>query len=229
MTLEVQRPGQGRIVLLLIAGIPLTMILAASWLWYFVANGDLDLVAALGTANNGELVTPPRDLQQLPFRDDAGIPYRWDDLEPRWTLVVAAPRGVCNAACERRIWLTRQLHVALGRDFNRVRRAVIADAPVANVALARQDPQPEGWPAGFTGGALVDYLALGHTGVVALSLSPEDFDKVFATAGEAGSDADPAGWYLVDPGGWVMMRFPDALDYKAIISDLKFLLKNSGG
>ena len=66
MTLEVQRPGQGRIVLLLIAGIPLTMILAASWLWYFVANGDLDLVAALGTANNGELVTPPRDLQQLP-------------------------------------------------------------------------------------------------------------------------------------------------------------------
>ena len=48
-----------RMVLLLIGGIPLTMILAATWLWYFVARGDLDLVSMAGTANRGTLVQPP--------------------------------------------------------------------------------------------------------------------------------------------------------------------------
>jgi hypothetical protein len=65
-------PGTGRAVLLLIAGIPLTMILAASWLWYFVVEGDLDLVGTLGTANHGTLVQPPRQLIDMPFADDAG-------------------------------------------------------------------------------------------------------------------------------------------------------------
>ena len=50
--------NRNRLVLLTIAGIPVTMILAASWLWYFVVNGELDLVGTLGTANNGELLEP---------------------------------------------------------------------------------------------------------------------------------------------------------------------------
>ena len=46
--------NNGRIILLLIAGLPVTMILAASWLWFFVQRGDIDLIGAIGTANNGE-------------------------------------------------------------------------------------------------------------------------------------------------------------------------------
>mgnify|MGYP000052885958 CR=1 FL=1 len=65
MTSQSEKPGQGRAVLLLIAGIPLTMMLAASWLWYFVVEGDLNLVGAIGTANNGTLISPPRELQQV--------------------------------------------------------------------------------------------------------------------------------------------------------------------
>ena len=65
------------------------MMLAASWLWYFVVEGDLNLVGAIGTANNGTLVAPPREVQPVVFSDDAGRPFRWSDLEPRWTLVVA--------------------------------------------------------------------------------------------------------------------------------------------
>ena len=36
-------------------------------------------------------------------------------------------------------------------------------------------------------------------------------------------------WYLVDPSGWVMMRYASEVNYKDVIGDLKFLLKNSGG
>ena len=35
-------------------------------------------------------------------------------------------------------------------------------------------------------------------------------------------------WYLVDPAGWVMMTYDSGDSYKDVISDLKFLLKNSG-
>ena len=138
MTSQSEKPGQGRAVLLLIAGIPLTMMLAASWLWYFVVEGDLNLVGAIGTANNGTLISPPRELQQVEFSDDAGRPFRWDDLEPRWTLVVASAGPTCDAACERRIWFTRQIHIALGREFNRPR----ARGP----GPADPDPDPSSWP-----------------------------------------------------------------------------------
>ena len=47
------RQTNNRMVLLLIAGVPLIMILSATWLWYFVVRGDLDLVGTLGTANRG--------------------------------------------------------------------------------------------------------------------------------------------------------------------------------
>jgi hypothetical protein len=35
---QVDQIRKNRMMLLLIAGIPVTMILAASWLWYFVAR-----------------------------------------------------------------------------------------------------------------------------------------------------------------------------------------------
>ena len=38
----------------------------------------------------------------------------------------------------------------------------------------------------------------------------------------------PNSWYLVDPSGWVMMRYSTEVNYKDVIGDLKFLLKNSG-
>ena len=62
MSQHAEVTGSGRGTLLLIVGIPLAMILGASLLWYLVARGDMDLLAALGTANNGDLVTPPPGL-----------------------------------------------------------------------------------------------------------------------------------------------------------------------
>ena len=63
----------------LIAGIPLTMILAATWLWYFVVRGDLDLVCALGTANQGTLVQPviASSCSMYPALDEGRIPSAW--------------------------------------------------------------------------------------------------------------------------------------------------------
>ena len=42
--------SRNRMVMLLIGGIPLTIILVATWLWFFVVRGDLDLIGIVGTA-----------------------------------------------------------------------------------------------------------------------------------------------------------------------------------
>ena len=99
-----------RAVLLLIAGIPVTMILAATWLWFFVVQGDLDLVGALGTANRGTLVQPPRQLDDVGLFEQNGYEFKYADMEPKWTMLVPASGrahqvrapGACNrSSCAR--------------------------------------------------------------------------------------------------------------------------------
>lgn len=216
--------GSHRVVLALIAGIPLTMILAASWLWYFVVEGDLDIVGAIGTANNGTLLDPPRYLAEMPFKDDAGATFGWTDLEPRWALVVVNRGDTCDTLCERQLYFTRQIHIALGREFNRARRILITDMPTKAMTVEAPAQPVEGWPTDLASDQFDEYLTRAHQGLVSLSLPASDVSTLFPDA------RDPApSWYLVDRAGWVMMRFDNSLDYKAVLSDLKFLIKHSGG
>jgi len=208
--------GTSRLPLLLIVGTPVIIILAASWLWYFVAQGQLDLVAALGTSNNGTLITPPRQIKDAEFTDDAGAAFRWQDMDPRWTMVVVNRGTICGTSCIDRLYLTRQLHIALGKEFNRIRRVMISDAGISEVSI--QAPEMS------QSTLLTDYLAENHKGLVPLAVAAGRLEQSFAELTD-----QPNQWFLVDPAGWVMMRFDDDLDYKAAISDLKFLLKNSAG
>jgi hypothetical protein len=211
--------NNNRMVLLLIAGIPLTMILAATWLWYFVVRGDLDLVGALGTANRGTLIQPPRQIDDVALFDQSGTVYRYADMAPKWTLLVSDSSGECDAACENKLYLTRQIHVALGKDFNRVRRVYISESPAKEISLGVAElsdghPRPDDFAS---------YLAREHRGLEALVADAGGIDALFPEG-----ESDPGTWYLVDPAGWIMMSYNGETSYKDVISDLKFLLKNSG-
>jgi len=212
-------PRSGRMVLLLIAGIPVTMILAATWLWFFVVRGDLDLVEALGTANHGSLVQPPRALGDAMLPDDAGVRHRQNPREPQWTLLVVGS-AECAATCERTLYVTRQIHAASGRYMPRIRRVFVSETPAMEIELtaaALSDGRP--LPGDFTA-----WLARDHLEVVVLQLESGVSEQLFPEW-----RADPATWYLVDPRGWIMMTYNDQTSYKGVIADLKFLLKNSGG
>ncbi|NND69434.1 MAG: hypothetical protein HKN19_17720 [Halioglobus sp.] len=204
---------------MLIAGIPFTMFLAATWLWYYVEQGDLDLVASLGTANQGELVQPPRQIDDVALFDDAGAPRAYADLEPRWTLAVPQAGADCAAACEHLLYLTRQIHVAMGKDFNRIRRVYLSETPMARAGLQLEALSDDNAvPASFA-----ELLETEHRGVHYLQLGPGGYAALFTEQRDA-----PDTWYLIDPAGWVMMTYNDSIHYKDVISDLKFLLKNSG-
>jgi hypothetical protein len=212
-------PGSGRLTLLLIAGIPVTVILAATWMWYFVANGQLDVVGALGTANKGVLVQPPRQAQAFGLRDASGAP--WQPLQrdrANWTLVVPQASATCDANCEARLFETRQIHMALGKEMGRVDRALISPAEELRLsvdALSDDRPLPADFPS---------YLERDQRGLELLRSSDEAFASLFPEL-----ESEPLSWYLMDPGGWIMMRYDPSIGYKDVISDLKFLIKNSNG
>ncbi len=51
-------------------------------------------------------------------------------------MVVPAAGGRCDAACENSLYVTRQIHVAMGKEFNRLRRLYVSTDSVGSTQLA---------------------------------------------------------------------------------------------
>jgi hypothetical protein len=212
--------SNNRRVLLLIGGIPVAVVLLSTWLWYVVARGDLDLVGFLGTANRGTLIQPPRRIDKYVFHDATGQQVRYASLPPRWTMVIPGRGARCGKACERNLYETRQIRIAMGKDFDRLRRWYVSEHSPRDTRLAVRSLS-DGQPAP---GSFVEYLEQEHGRLQALTLFPAAYDALFREHG-----IDESTWYLVDPAGWVMMSYNKTVSYKDVITDLKFLLKNSSG
>lgn len=207
-----------RLIVLLIAGIPVTMILAATWLWFFVVRGELDLIGTLGTANRGELVQPPRQFAEAGLELADGKAFEFAELEPKWSFVIPNKGDTCAKECESLLYTARQIHMAMGKELGRIQRFYVATERPGDTELrvsVLSDNHP--LPAGFA-----DYLTQEHIGLQALHASPAVFEQLFSE-----HLAAPDTWYLVDPAGWIMMSYDDSVPYKDVIADLKFLLKNS--
>ncbi len=206
-----------RLIFLSIVGIPIMVVLAATWLWFFVARGDLDLVAILGTSNHGSLVQPARSLDEGKLLSSSGAAFNYTDLPPQWTFLVPG-KGNCSVDCENLLYLTRQIHLAMGKNLPRIRRFYVSDTPVSETAFTvdvLSDKRPA--PSEF-----VQYMDGEQQGIKAFTVSHDKHASLFAeTYGE------PTTWYLVDPAGWIMMSYTSEISYKQVIADLKFLLKNS--
>ena len=125
-------------------------------------------------------------------------------LRGQWLLVVVGS-GACDAACEQRLYLQRQLREMLGRERDRVDKVwlVTDDAsprPELQAALASGDP--------------VRVLRVPAT-ELARWLEP--------APGQAPHDH----LYIVDPMGMWMMRMPPAPEPSRVKRDLERLLRAS--
>lgn len=191
--------NNSRMVLLLIAGLPLTMILAATWLWVYVEKGDIDLVDILGTANRGELLTPPRAMAEL------GVPAPAAD-NADWTILIPA-HNACDQQCEHLLYYTRQIRTAMGKYTHRIRLTALVFDPalLTELALRTEAEHPN-----------LEFL---YTPQSRWQQLMDDVDS---------RDVAP-GYYLMDPRGWIMMSYQPEADGKDVMVDLKFLLKNSSG
>ena len=170
---------RGRLQLALLALFFVLPVAASFAIWW------LDL--APGTSGNYGTLLKPRPVAAPPLAA----------LKGRWVLV-QFDGGACAEACERKLYLMRQVRRAQGREMQRIERLwLLTDgvepraelrAAIEGTVIAPAGPAPGQFPA---------------------ERSPQDHV------------------YLVDPLGNLMMRFPREPDPMRVIKDLKQLLRAS--
>ena len=187
--------------------LPLLVVVLSTLLWLLVQRGHLDLVGMLGTHNQGVLLNPVVDIRDFELLDVQGEPFVYLEQVAKWSLLIPGS-DVCDEACRQNLWLTRQLHTALGRRASYLRRYYLTDALPLSAELA-------------------EYLATEHPGLVVISASPGDLATVLVAGSMQPESAAPA-FFLVDKRGYLMMVYTANNSGKDVITDLKFLMKQVG-
>lgn len=165
----------------------------------------LAFVERMGTTNNGTLLHPAVELSSAGWVDDAGRPWAFRAEEPRWHIVL--PVGdVCDEACEELLYITRQIHIRLGKQADRLARVYV------NVGGPLSDQQRQ-------------FLSDEHPRIQIVHYSADEFSSHFeGTNGEWNGEFRS---YLVDPHGIAMMYHDAGLPGGSILKDLNHLLKLS--
>jgi hypothetical protein len=116
--------------LLLMAALALAPVVASGSIYYFWPRDKL--------VNYGELLATPAPA--LEGVRAGGQGFQLADLRGKWVLVTAARDG-CDAACERKLYATRQARTIQGRDQDRIARVLIVTGDAAPTpALLSQHP-----------------------------------------------------------------------------------------
>jgi hypothetical protein len=155
---------------------------------------------------NYELVTPPVELPaDLPLTDLQGNEVASKSLRGQWLLVVAQP-AECGEACERQLYVQRQLREMLGKERARVDKVWLVPGEAApNAKLLAALSQK---------GAEVTVLRV-----------PKEHLETWLKPESGKTLADH--FYLVDPMGNWMERAPADPEPKKLKADLDRVLRSS--
>ena len=191
------------LVVLLICAAPVV----ASYLAYF-----FDLRPSTLT-NYSDLIVPPRPMPaDLPLRDLRGGDIAAPTLQGQWLIVVVSG-GACDANCQHRLWLQRQLHEAIGGERDRVDKVwLIDDSASPSEATLRA--------VGAAPGATAQEIAKPHVLRV-------DRRALANWLEPAGGHALEDHLYVIDPRGEWMMRAPADVDPARLKRDIDRLLRAS--
>lgn len=190
-----RRTWSGRLQMALILLVCAAPVVASYWAFYVARPSG-------GGAAYGSLIQPTVAMPDLAANDLQGASVPLRSLKGQWLLIVVGP-AACDAGCEQRLFVQRQLREMLGRERERIDKVwLITDeaplkpqlqqaltaAPAAIVLRVRADAV-RAWLKPDAGRSLEQHL------------------------------------YLVDPMGEWMMRMPVAPDPSKVKHDLERLLR----
>ena len=167
-----------------------------------------------GTTNQGTLMLPPLHVDELGLEDWSGSSMDYQDAQGLWTLIMVGD-GSCGERCENALYLTRQVHIALGKDASRVQRyyAELASSMDEKLAASLAEQHPRLVTVHLDRARFVEYI------------------NAMANAQDLGFNAqtlvDDSYVFVADPLGNIMLYFTSGNTGKEILKDLKKLLKNS--
>lgn len=185
------RAGRWKMLLLLLV---CASPVIASYFTYYVIRPE-------GRRNYGELIDPQRPLPDLVGTDASGRLVPLTQLKNQW-LFISVADSACDDACQKHLFLQRQLRETLGKDKDRLDWVWLRTG-----SPALSEPLKQATAAATV--LHVDAAAL------ATWLQP--------AAGQRLEDH----LYVVDPIGNWMMRFPVQADPKQVKRDLDRLLRAS--
>lgn len=171
----------------------------ASYFTYYVIRPQ-------GRTNYGTLIQPTVGLpaaSALPLQTLDGQPVDPASLKNQWLFITVAG-GACDAQCEAQLYLQRQLRESLGKDKDRVDRIWLIN-----------DDQP-----------MRPALSQAMAGATVLRVAPQ---ALAAWLKPAANQKLTDHWYVVDPMGQWMMRFPPQPEARAVLKDLTKLMRGSAG
>ena len=192
--------ASGRFKMLLIMAACAAPVIASYTLYYGVRPTG-------GATAYSDLIQPSVSMPAVPAQPLAGgAPQVLRGLAGQWLLVVV-DGGACGSACEKRLYLQRQLREMTGRERDRIDKLwlVVDDTPVAPPLLQALAATP------------AMHMLHVPRATVAAWLRP--------APGQALEDH----LYIVDPLGEWMMRAPVDADPAKLKRDIDRLLRASGG
>ena len=184
--------GKGRFQMFLIFAIP-ALAICLSYFMYFTG-----VFVPEGKTNKGQLILPPKSLNQMTLTNGEQ-PFSDASLEGRWAVMVLGSDDCSRQSCQEALYQTRQAHIALGKETDRVVRVYVAEEVTVNKTFKQEHP---------------DIFWLGADKAALLKeLDLKDW---------------PTGrYFIVDPLGNVMMGYDPAQHGGDLLKDLKRLLKAS--
>ena len=191
------RTRKGRLKMLLVLLVCASPVIA-SYFTYFVIRPE-------GRTNYSALILPTRSLPaDLNLRTLDGTPVLPRSLHGQWLLMAVGP-AACDAACEKRLFMQRQLREMLGRERDRLDKVwVVTDDQPLTPQLREA-----------LGGAVPVTVLRADAAAMARWLEPE-----------AGKRIDEH-LYVVDPMGEWMMRAPVNPEPSRLKRDLDKVLRAS--
>ena len=118
----------------------------------------------------------------------------------KWTLTGFVSAG-CDADCEKLLYTLRQTRLALGKNLDKVGRLLLTDSD-----------EVLGYEEEYKGQKVVK--------------DPEEYGRLMNKFREI-ENFDASDVYLIDPYGFIMMRYDRSMNPKGIIKDVERLIKNS--
>ena len=184
--------GKGRWQLMVVILVPV-LSLGLAWFMYFYGQ-----FVPEGRTNRGELMLPPASFESLGLQSGASG-FNLENLEGRWGILVFGSPACNTEVCQDVLYQTRQAHIGLGREAERVVRAYISTEQLNSQELQKEHPE-------------VFWLNAGQAGVT----------KALKT----GSWPENR-YFIVDPLGNIMMGYQAGQPGGDLLKDLQRLLKAS--
>ena len=185
--------AKNKLQLALIILLPFTAM-GLAFIMYFTGSWIPD-----SRTNKGELILPPPQLTSLYLKSEEGD-FKISETDGLWRVIVFGTTHCNQPQCIESLYKTRQVHIALGKDSNRVVRFFITP------------DKPE----------LTSEILDNHPGVYWLSTTGMSVKKML------GINYWPENQiYIVDPLGNLIMKYQPDQPGKNLLGDLKTLLKAS--